>query len=91
LVLRGGRDEFPVLEMRSGTISLDPTGELQKWAVGIQYWAMQGFIHGAYVPVRRNINCRWFVDGRDAFYALAAAISAAQHNILLSSWRLVRT
>ncbi|ELR13266.1 phospholipase D active site domain containing protein [Acanthamoeba castellanii str. Neff] len=89
LVLRGGRDEFPVLEMRSGTISLDPTGELQKWAVGIQYWAMQGFIHGAYVPVRRNINCRWFVDGRDAFYALAAAISAAQHNILLSSWRLV--
>jgi phosphatidylserine/phosphatidylglycerophosphate/cardiolipin synthase-like enzyme len=90
-VLRGGGDDFPVIEIRPASISLDPTAELQKWAVGIHYWAVQGFIHGAYVPVRRGINCRWFVDGRDAFYALSAAIATAQHNVLLSSWRLVRT
>jgi phosphatidylserine/phosphatidylglycerophosphate/cardiolipin synthase-like enzyme len=48
----------------------------------------QGFLHTAYSPVREQINCKWYIDGRDAFAAMYHAILGAKHTIFITDWRL---
>jgi phosphatidylserine/phosphatidylglycerophosphate/cardiolipin synthase-like enzyme len=44
-----------------------------------------------YTPIRTNIDARWYVDGRDAFRAMANAIKGAKSHVYMSFWIMVPT
>jgi hypothetical protein len=42
----------------------------------------------SFVPVRENINAKYFVDGANAYRMIARAILAAKHELLMCFWML---
>ncbi|KAL1922133.1 uncharacterized protein VTP21DRAFT_10775 [Calcarisporiella thermophila] len=42
----------------------------------------------SFAPVRKNVPVRWFVDGRDYFWAVSQAINMAKEEIYIEDWFL---
>ena len=42
----------------------------------------------SFAPIRTNCFAQWFVDGRDYFWALSAALEMAQQTIFIHDWML---
>jgi len=43
----------------------------------------------SYAPGRQNVMCRWFVDGKDTFYAIYRAIKGASSSVFITDWWMV--
>eukprot|EP00658_Telonema_sp_P-2_P032179 TRINITY_DN23890_c0_g1_i1.p1 TRINITY_DN23890_c0_g1~~TRINITY_DN23890_c0_g1_i1.p1 ORF type:complete len:413 (+),score=58.17 TRINITY_DN23890_c0_g1_i1:151-1389(+) len=46
------------------------------------------FAHGSFAPPRENAAVEWYVDGKDTFGAVAAAIESATEQVLIADWML---
>jgi hypothetical protein len=44
--------------------------------------------HDSYAPIRTNAKMKWYVDGKDYFFAVSEAISAAKTEIYIEDWWL---
>jgi phospholipase D1/2 len=45
-----------------------------------------GHRFASFAPIRTNITCEWFVNGRSYFEALLRAIPLATHEIFIAGW-----
>ncbi|CAG8527427.1 16686_t:CDS:10 [Acaulospora colombiana] len=46
------------------------------------------FRHGSSSQVRENVKVKWYIDGRNYFYAVSEALMAAKEEIFIESWLL---
>jgi phosphatidylserine/phosphatidylglycerophosphate/cardiolipin synthase-like enzyme len=44
--------------------------------------------HRSYAPIRKNAKIKWYIDGKDYFYAVSEAILAAKDEIYIEDWWL---
>ncbi|CAG8652637.1 2049_t:CDS:2, partial [Paraglomus brasilianum] len=44
--------------------------------------------HGSFAETRENVHAKWFVDGKDYFYAVSEALSSAKKEIFIEDWWL---
>jgi len=45
----------------------------------------------SFAPIRKNIKATWYVDGKDIFEGMAAAVEAAKSHIYMSWWVMSST
>lgn len=84
------------LENNERTLKLLPTSgdkTLHSWLDSIQQmkeqtiWSRKQRFN-SFAPVRQHAHCRWFVDGRDYYWAVSEAISSARDVIYILDWWL---
>ena len=44
--------------------------------------------HKSYAPIRKSAKVKWYIDGKDYFFAVSEAIAAAKHEIYIEDWWL---
>ncbi|CAG8658624.1 8960_t:CDS:2, partial [Paraglomus occultum] len=44
--------------------------------------------HRSYAPIRKAAKVKWYIDGKDYFFAVSEAIAAAKHEIYIEDWWL---
>eukprot|EP01097_Dermamoeba_algensis_P008446 TRINITY_DN5641_c0_g1_i10.p1 TRINITY_DN5641_c0_g1~~TRINITY_DN5641_c0_g1_i10.p1 ORF type:complete len:765 (-),score=221.57 TRINITY_DN5641_c0_g1_i10:921-3182(-) len=66
-------------------------GELNEWVECLHSWTEIGIStpHNSFAPLRNGINCKWLVDGQDAWKEYANAIENAKETIFIADWFLV--
>ena len=44
--------------------------------------------NGSFAATRENVHVKWYVDGKDYFYAVSEALSSAKKEIFIEDWWL---
>jgi len=63
--------------------------EMKKWMTSTLIQTLEflgGNRYNAFAPIRRNVNCYWYVNGKPWFQRLADVLEQAQESIFLTCW-----